>query len=78
MKNLCFRGAGRLAGFIALASLCIAVTASPVWTAERMLNGRGLLWKVEREGTQPSWVFGTMHVSDERVTTAQAAGRGAD
>ena len=68
MKNLCFRGAGRLAGFIALASLCIAVTASPAWTAERMLNGRGLLWKVEREGTQPSWVFGTMHVSDDRLS----------
>jgi uncharacterized protein YbaP (TraB family) len=69
MKHLYFRGAGRLAGFIALASLCIAVAVSPAWTAERLLNGKGLLWKVEREGTQPSWVFGTMHVSDERVTT---------
>ena len=69
MNYLCFRGAGRRAGFIALAILCIAVTTSPAGAAGRLLNGNGLLWKVEREGTEPSWVFGTMHVSDERVTT---------
>jgi len=26
-----------------------------------------LLWKLEKEGTKPSYLFGTMHVKDERV-----------
>jgi len=29
-----------------------------------MVFGQGVLWKVEREGTFPSYVFGTMHVGD--------------
>lgn len=40
-------------------------------------NGKGLLWKVEKAGLEPSWLFGTMHVTDPRVTrlpdAAQAA-----
>ena len=68
MKFMYFRRTGRFAGFVALALLCLAATASPAWAAERLLNGKGLLWKVERDGVAPSWVFGTMHVSDERVT----------
>jgi uncharacterized protein len=40
-------------------------------------NGRGLLWKVEKAGLAPSYLFGTMHVTDPRVTrlpdAAQAA-----
>ena len=32
-------------------------------------NGKGLLWKIEREGTPASYIYGTMHVSDERLTT---------
>ena len=32
-------------------------------------NGKGLLWKVERDGTPASYIYGTMHVSDERLTT---------
>lgn len=28
---------------------------------------KGLLWKVERDGFRPSYVFGTMHSEDERV-----------
>ncbi len=63
-----FRGIGRLTGFVAFAILCLAATASPSWAGERLLNGKGLLWKIERDGVEPSWVFGTMHVSDERVT----------
>jgi uncharacterized protein YbaP (TraB family) len=27
----------------------------------------GLLWRIEREGVAPSYVFGTIHVSDKRV-----------
>ena len=68
MNFMYFRVIGRLTGFVALALLCLAVTASPTWAGERLLNGKGLLWKIERDGVEPSWVFGTMHVSDERVT----------
>lgn len=32
-------------------------------------NGRGLLWQIQQPGTPPSWLFGTMHMSDERLTT---------
>ncbi|MBL8584077.1 MAG: TraB/GumN family protein, partial [Rhizobiaceae bacterium] len=40
-------------------------------------NGKGLLWKIEKAGTAPSYLLGTMHMTDPRVTslppTAQAA-----
>lgn len=40
-------------------------------------NGSGLLWKVEKDGLAPSYLFGTMHMTDPRVTAlppdAQAA-----
>ncbi len=29
--------------------------------------GQGLLWKVERDGVAPSYLFGTIHITDERV-----------
>ena len=29
---------------------------------------RGLLWKIEKPGTRPSVLFGTIHLSDPRVT----------
>ena len=32
-------------------------------------NAEGLLWKVERASSAPSWLFGTMHVPDPRVTS---------
>jgi len=38
-------------------------------------NGRGLLWKLEKQGEKPSFLFGTMHMTDERVTTLPAAAR---
>ena len=28
---------------------------------------KGLLWRVSKEGTAPSYVFGTIHVPDPRV-----------
>jgi uncharacterized protein YbaP (TraB family) len=37
--------------------------------AAATLNGRGLLWKLEKEGQAPSFLFGTMHMTDKRVTT---------
>ena len=32
-------------------------------------NADGLLWKIEKAGSAPSWLFGTMHVPDPRVTS---------
>ena len=35
-------------------------------------NGQSLFWKIEKPGTPPSHLFGTMHLSDPRVTTIPA------
>ncbi|MFN7102065.1 MAG: TraB/GumN family protein, partial [Pseudorhizobium sp.] len=32
-----------------------------------IVNGRGLFWKIERPGVHPSYLLGTMHVTDPRV-----------
>lgn len=45
--------------------------------AEATPNGRGLLWKVEKPGTAPSFLFGTMHVTDPRVTRMPVAAQAA-
>ncbi len=34
-----------------------------------ILHSQGLLWKIEKPGLPHSYLFGTMHVSDPRVTT---------
>ncbi|MBZ9806606.1 MULTISPECIES: TraB/GumN family protein [unclassified Mesorhizobium] len=36
-------------------------------------NGKGLLWKLEKPGEQPSFLFGTMHMTDPRVTALPPA-----
>ncbi len=33
-----------------------------------ILHPKGLLWKIEKPGTAPSYLYGTMHVADLRVT----------
>ncbi|TIQ35645.1 MAG: polysaccharide biosynthesis protein GumN [Mesorhizobium sp.] len=38
-------------------------------------NGKSLLWKLEKPGEKPSYLFGTMHMTDVRVTTLPAAAR---
>ena len=43
------------------ASLRAEATATP--------NGKGLLWRVENAKGEPSWLFGTMHMTDPRVVT---------
>ncbi|UUP17312.1 TraB/GumN family protein [Nitratireductor thuwali] len=45
--------------------------------AGRTPNGKGLLWKIEKDGTAPSFLFGTMHVTDPRVTRLPDAARAA-
>lgn len=46
------------------------------------VNGKGLLWKIEKPGVEPSYLYGTMHLTDPRVLklsdTAETAYRGAD
>ncbi|WP_020593138.1 TraB/GumN family protein [Kiloniella laminariae] len=48
------------------ASLPLSVQAKGGET-EEVLYGQGLFWKIEREGRAPSYLLGTMHVSDPRV-----------
>lgn len=43
--------------------------------ADKIPNGKGLLWRIDRVGAPPSFLFGTMHVSDPRVVTLGAAAR---
>lgn len=51
-------------------------------TAAALPNAEGLLWKIEKVGVSPSWLYGTMHSTDPRVTgisgQAQAAWERAD
>lgn len=45
-------------------------------------NSHGLLWKIEKPGIEPSWLYGTMHLTDPRVlklsAPAEAAYQAAD
>ncbi|WP_419903962.1 TraB/GumN family protein [Kiloniella sp.] len=53
--------------------ICLAMVLSPFSfinssiAEEDILNGHGLFWKLEREGREPSYILGTMHVADKRV-----------
>lgn len=40
-------------------------------------NGEGRLWKIEKEGLEPSFLFGTMHVTDPRVVVLPPAAQAA-
>ncbi|MDP9631822.1 UNVERIFIED_ORG: uncharacterized protein YbaP (TraB family) [Ensifer adhaerens] len=35
--------------------------------ADAIPNGKGIFWKIEKDGIAPSWLLGTMHVTDPRV-----------
>lgn len=41
--------------------------ADLVAEAATVPNGKGLFWRIEREGIAPSYLLGTMHVTDPRV-----------
>lgn len=51
------------------------VYARLVAEADAVPNGKGLFWKVEKSGSQPSWLLGTMHVTDPRVLVLSPAAR---
>ncbi|NTJ43275.1 polysaccharide biosynthesis protein GumN [Agrobacterium larrymoorei] len=44
-----------------------AAFAAIVAEAKKIPNGTGTFWKVEKDGIEPSWLLGTMHISDPRV-----------
>jgi uncharacterized protein YbaP (TraB family) len=56
--------------------------ADVVKEADAIPNGKGIFWKIEKPGLKPSWLLGSMHVTDPRVLTlpprAQAAHDAAD
>lgn len=36
--------------------------------AAETANGESILWRIEKDGLKPSWAFGTIHMTDPRVT----------
>jgi len=56
--------------------------AEAVKEADATPNGKGIFWKIEKPGLKPSWLLGTMHVTDPRVLNlpprTQEAHDGAD
>ncbi len=44
-----------------------AAHAKLVETARKIPNAEGLLYRIDRPGLEPSWLFGTMHVTDDRL-----------
>lgn len=45
--------------------------------AAGVANGDGVLWRIGKEGAEPSWLFGTMHMSDPRVVALDRRARAA-
>ncbi|WFU08528.1 TraB/GumN family protein [Rhizobium sp. CB3090] len=43
--------------------------ASILAEGDKVANGKSIFWKIEKPGLKPSWLLGTMHVSDARVLT---------
>jgi len=41
--------------------------------ADATPNGKGIFWKIEKAGLQPSWLLGSMHVTDPRVLRCVAS-----
>lgn len=35
--------------------------------AAKIINGKSIFWKIEKDGIAPSWMLGTMHLADERI-----------
>lgn len=43
--------------------------------ADALPNGKGIFWKIEKDGRPASWLLGTMHVTDPRVLAMPEAAR---
>jgi uncharacterized protein YbaP (TraB family) len=48
---------------------CRSLPAGASQQTPKSRHGQGLLFKLSRPGSQPSHVFGTIHLSDERLVT---------
>jgi len=48
---------------------------APAAEIEQPAYDKGLLWRIEKPGSAPSYLFGTIHVSDKRVTALPDAVR---
>ncbi|GEO85753.1 MULTISPECIES: TraB/GumN family protein [Alphaproteobacteria] len=46
-----------------------------VTEAAKNPNGKGIFWRIEKEGVSPSYLLGTMHVTDPRVLTMPDSAR---
>ncbi|HEX2828304.1 MAG TPA: TraB/GumN family protein [Burkholderiales bacterium] len=60
-----------------LFALLLSLFALSSAIAQTTAYTQGLLWKVEGRGREPSYVFGTIHISDPRVTALPAPVRSA-
>jgi hypothetical protein len=61
---------GRLPRVALWLALAVALALpQPAAHAEALLYGHGVLWKIEGGGAAPSYLFGTIHLRDKRVTT---------
>jgi len=49
--------------------------AAAVAEGDKTANGKGIFWKIEKPGLKPSWLMGTMHLTDPRVLTMPLAAR---
>jgi uncharacterized protein YbaP (TraB family) len=64
---LAFKGFLALAGLVAFSAAGESLAESLAPMPEQTGFSRGLLWKVEAKGVAPSYLFGTLHLDDERV-----------
>lgn len=70
MTDLFFRRFARVARLTAVAAgLGLLLVPQVLRANEEPVNGQGVLWRIEptAEGAAPSYLFGTMHVTDDRV-----------
>jgi hypothetical protein len=50
-----------------LISLFLVILMAPNLFADETLSQKGLLWQIDRQGLNPSYLFGTIHSEDARV-----------
>jgi uncharacterized protein YbaP (TraB family) len=53
--------------FLSLA-LSLALARPAIAETPALAYGEGLLWRIDTPGSQPSYLFGTIHLTDPRVT----------
>ncbi len=61
----------RPAAALRWATLALALAWSATGGAAEPFT-QGLLWQLDKPGARPSWVFGTLHSNDPRVTALPA------